>query len=138
VGGREFGDPRFTDAASRAKHDEELSALLEVAFASHPAAEWFTALDGAGVPCEVADADFPVDLFDDSDLAARRWVVSYPHPVVGHLQQAGHLVELSATPGLIERPAPIVGQHTRQLLVEHGYGSDEIDALLDAGVVAQA
>ena len=53
-------------------------------------------------------------------------------------QQAGHLVELSATPGLIEWPAPIVGQHTRELLAENGYHSDEIDALLDAGVVAQA
>jgi crotonobetainyl-CoA:carnitine CoA-transferase CaiB-like acyl-CoA transferase len=138
VGANVLGDPRFTDAASRAKHDEELGALLEAAFASRPAAEWFTALDGAGVPCEIADAEFPVDLFDDPDFAARRWIVSYPHPAVGHLQQAGHLVELSATPGLIERPAPIVGQHTRELLVEHGYHSDEIDALLDAGVVAQA
>ena len=101
-------------------------------------AKWFTALDGSGVPCEIADAEFPVELFGDPNLAARRWVVSYPHPAVGHLQQAGHLVELSATPGRIERPAPIVGQHTRELLVEHGYHSDEIDALLDAGVVAQA
>jgi len=83
------------------------------------------------------DADLPVDLFDDPDLAVRRWIVSY-RPAAGHLHQAGHLAELSATPGLIERPAPIVGQHRRQLLAEHGCHSEKVAALLDAGVVAHA
>jgi crotonobetainyl-CoA:carnitine CoA-transferase CaiB-like acyl-CoA transferase len=57
---------------------------------------------------------------------------------VGHLEQVGHLVELSATPGLIQGPAPIVGQHTRAVLTEHGFSEADIDGLLAAGAVAQA
>ena len=131
-------DARFATAASRVKHDDELAARLAAVFATRPAAAWFAALDAAGVPCEIENADFPVELFDDPDLRTRGWVASYPHPAVGWVEQAGHLVELSATPGRIERPAPLVGQHTRELLLAHGVAVDEIDALLAAGVAFQA
>jgi crotonobetainyl-CoA:carnitine CoA-transferase CaiB-like acyl-CoA transferase len=131
-------DRRFATPESRVKHDDELAARLAAVFATQPTSAWFAALDAAGVPCEVENADFPVELFDDPDLKTRGWVASYPHPAVGWLEQAGHLVELSATPGRIERPAPLVGQHTRELLLEHGFPVDAIDALLAAGVAFQA
>jgi crotonobetainyl-CoA:carnitine CoA-transferase CaiB-like acyl-CoA transferase len=130
-------DPRFATAASRQKHDGELAAALAAAFATRPASTWFAALDAAGVPCEIENADFPVELFDDPVLRDRAWIVSYPHPGVGWLEQAGHLVELSDTPGLIERPAPMVGQHTREVLLEHGVRAPDIDALLEASVALE-
>jgi crotonobetainyl-CoA:carnitine CoA-transferase CaiB-like acyl-CoA transferase len=130
-------DPRFATAASRQKHDGELAAALAAAFATRAASTWFAALDAAGVPCEIENADFPVELFDDPVLRDRAWIVSYPHPGVGWLEQAGHLVELSDTPGLIERPAPMVGQHTREVLLEHGVRAPDIDALLEASVALE-
>jgi crotonobetainyl-CoA:carnitine CoA-transferase CaiB-like acyl-CoA transferase len=134
----ELTDVRFADAAARSKHDDDLAAVLTRAFARRPAAEWCAALDAAGVPCEFEDPDFPVGLFDDPELIARGLVASYPHPALGHLEQAGHLVELSATPGRIERPAPVVGEHSRELLAEYGYQQPEIDELIASGVVAVA
>jgi crotonobetainyl-CoA:carnitine CoA-transferase CaiB-like acyl-CoA transferase len=131
-------DARFADAAARSKHDDDLAKVLTRAFATRTAAAWFFALDGGGVPCELEDADFPVRLFDDPELIARGLVASYRHPSLGHLEQAGHLVELSGTPGLIERPAPIVGQHSGELLLEYGYTQPEIDDLIETGVVAVA
>ena len=134
----DLADARFADGAGRVKYDEELAAVLAAAFTTRAAADWFVVLADAGVPCEVADAEFPVALFDDPDLVERGWVVSYPHPTVGQLEQVGHLVELSATPGLIQGPAPIVGQHTRAILTEHGFSEADIDGLVAAGAVAQA
>src|SRR5262249_40047537 len=132
----ELLDAQFADAAGRSEHDDDLAKVLSRSFASRPAAEWCAALDTAGVPCELEDADFPVRLFDDPELIARGVVASYPHPTLGHLEQAGHLVELSATPGRIERPAPMVGEHSRELLAEYGYQQQEIDDLIASGVVA--
>ncbi len=138
LGDAQLGEARFATAASRTKHDEELAGCLALVFASRAAAAWFAVLDSAGVPCEIEDADFPVELFDDPELVARGWVVSYAHPGVRWLEQAGHLVDLSATPGVVQRPAPMVGQHTRALLAEHGFTAAEIDELLASAVVAQA
>jgi crotonobetainyl-CoA:carnitine CoA-transferase CaiB-like acyl-CoA transferase len=135
---RELLDARFADAARRSEHDDDLAKVLSRAFAGRPAAAWCAALDAAGVPCEFEDPDFPVRLFDDPELIARGVVASYPHPSLGHLEQAGHLVELSATPGRIERPAPMVGEHSRELLAEYGYQQQEIDEMIASGVVAVA
>jgi crotonobetainyl-CoA:carnitine CoA-transferase CaiB-like acyl-CoA transferase len=134
VGAAELGDLRFTDAASRARHDEELGARCSRPhFASRSAVPSST-----GRACRAKwPTPIPVDLFDDPDLVARGWTVSYPHP-------ARRAPSAGPPPrGAVGDPRPHrsaatdVGQHTRELLAEHGYQSEEIDELLDAGVVAQ-
>jgi crotonobetainyl-CoA:carnitine CoA-transferase CaiB-like acyl-CoA transferase len=47
-------------------------------------------------------------------------------------------VHFSATPTSVTRPAPLLGQHTREVLAENGYGDSEIDALIAEGVVEAA
>jgi crotonobetainyl-CoA:carnitine CoA-transferase CaiB-like acyl-CoA transferase len=63
--------------------------------------------------------------------------VGYDHPHVGFLEQVGHLIECSHTPGRIRAPAPMVGQPTREILRELKYEGDEIANLLEEGVVAE-
>ena len=56
-------------------------------------------------------------------------VVELDHPVAGRPRALGVPVKFSATPGAVRRPAPTFGQHTREVLREHGFADAEIEAL---------
>jgi len=108
---------------------------LEPFFGTRTAAEWFVTLDAAGVPCEVSDGDYVLGVFDDPELRARGWITSQQHPVIGQLDTLGLLVDLSETPGVVQRGPFMVGQHTRDIMRELGYSDEEIAQLADDGVL---
>jgi crotonobetainyl-CoA:carnitine CoA-transferase CaiB-like acyl-CoA transferase len=73
----------------------------------------------------------------DSDLVREReMVVELEQPGLGTVRQLGVPVKLSRTPGVVERPAPALGEHTEEVLHEAGFGSEEIAALVGSGAVA--
>nr|WP_192384736.1 CoA transferase [Mesorhizobium silamurunense] len=61
-------------------------------------------------------------------------ITSYKHPTAGEVKVVAPTVKLSETPAAIERPAPLVGEHTREILAEYGYGAAEIDDVLTRGI----
>ncbi len=126
----------LTTAAARARNDASLAAVLEARFRERSAAEWFRMLDEAGVPCEICDPGFALRLHDEPQFAERQWVVSYPHPFVGRLDQIGLPFELSETPGRVQGPPLVVGQHSRDILLELGYSPQQIDELCTDCVLA--
>ena len=77
-------------------------------------------------------------MFDDPELIERGWVVHYEQGKVGRLDQAGCLVDLSDTPGRVAGPPLVVGDSSREVLHEVGYGDDAIDDLVTAGVVVES
>jgi crotonobetainyl-CoA:carnitine CoA-transferase CaiB-like acyl-CoA transferase len=103
------------------------AAELEQRFRTKSAAAWFAALDAVGVPVEVCDPEFALRLHDDAESAKRRLTISYQHPFVGRLDQIGLVYGLSETPGRIQGPPLVVGQHTRELLRELGYTDAQVD-----------
>jgi crotonobetainyl-CoA:carnitine CoA-transferase CaiB-like acyl-CoA transferase len=129
------GDERFATAESRAQHDRPLSAILESAFMTRAAAQWFELLDARGVPCEISSPTFSQQLFDDPDFKRKGWTVSYPHRHVGRLEETGVLCDLSETPGRIAGPAVLCGENSRDILAELGYSAVEIDELCAGKVV---
>ena len=129
------GDERFATAESRAQHDRPLSAILESAFMTRAAAQWFELLDARGVPCEISSPTFSQQLFDDPDFKRKGWTVSYPHRHVGRLEETGVLCDLSETPGRIAGPAALCGENSRDILAELGYSAVEIDELCAGKVV---
>jgi crotonobetainyl-CoA:carnitine CoA-transferase CaiB-like acyl-CoA transferase len=69
---------------------------------------------------------------------ARDMVVDLDHPDAGRTRALGCPVHFSKTPARIDRPAPRLGEHTREVLREHGYDDAAIDTLVADGVVATA
>jgi crotonobetainyl-CoA:carnitine CoA-transferase CaiB-like acyl-CoA transferase len=109
--------------------DEKLAQRLEQMFRERPATEWFELLDAAGVPCEVCDPNFALQLHDDPEMVDRGWVVSYRHPFVGKLDQIGVPYDFSETAARVQGPPLVVGQHSRDILRELGYSPAQIDEL---------
>ncbi len=73
----------------------------------------------------------------ESELVREReMVVELDQPEIGRVRLLGVPVKLSRTPGEPDRPAPALGEHTREVLAETGYEEGEIDALLSSGAAA--
>jgi crotonobetainyl-CoA:carnitine CoA-transferase CaiB-like acyl-CoA transferase len=128
-------DERFCDAGRRQASDAALGALLEGVLRSLPASEWFRLLDGTGVPCEIANPSFGREIFLDPIMRELGLIVEHQHPKLGRFEQFGNTIDFSVTPGVVQGPPPIVGQHTREILDQHDFPLEEIDELLASEVV---
>ena len=126
-------DPRFATNAARMQNIGELSALMEVVLASRTKAEWIAAFDAAGVP--VGPVHNLGEALTHPQTLARGMIVDLVHPEAGATQALGCPVHFSATPSRVDRPAPRLGEHTREVLRETGYSDAEVDALADEGIV---
>jgi crotonobetainyl-CoA:carnitine CoA-transferase CaiB-like acyl-CoA transferase len=126
-------DPRFADNAARIAHLDELSAALTVVFRTRKTAEWLERLEAAKVPAgPVLDI---AEMHADPQALAREMVVEAPHTRLGPVKTLGLPVKFSETPGGIATGAPLYGEHSREVLAEHGLSEAEIAALIDSGAV---
>jgi len=129
-------DPRFKDNAGRMGNLPALVEALTVHFKKRTTAEWLDLLEKAGIPAG------PVlsirEMHAHPQTIAREMVPELEHPVAGKVQTIGLPVKFSKTPGKVAAPAPLHGQHTREVLAELGYGEAEIDSLIAERAVGTA
>jgi crotonobetainyl-CoA:carnitine CoA-transferase CaiB-like acyl-CoA transferase len=129
-------DARFVTNADRMAHLDELSQELGRRFRTRPAAYWLGKLEQAGLPCgPVYDM---LQALAHAQTFARQMVVEVEHAAEGRVKALGLPVKFSDTPGKVRTGAPLYGQHTREVLREHGFTEDEISALQSEGAVIAA
>ena len=127
-------DARFRANGDRMKNLPELTALMNERLRARPARDWIAALEAQGVPCGPIHSI--ADMVADPQTAAREMVVELEHARAGRTRALGLPIKLSATPGGVNRPAPLLGEHTREVLGEFGFSPAEIDALYGCGAAA--
>jgi len=128
-------DPRFADNKLRMANLEALVDELTLRFKRKPSAAWLEALDAVGVPA--GPVKTIEQMLADPQVHARDMVVDLTHPRAGETQAIGCPIKFSVTPSRVTRPAPMLGQHTSEVLGEFGFGADEIRELIAAGAAVQ-
>ncbi len=128
-------DARFKTNSDRMAHLGELAALMNGVLRTRTRAEWQAAFDAAGVPA--GPVHTVGEALNHPQTLARGMVVELQHPQAGPTRAIGCPIHFSETPAQTERPAPLLGQHTRELLRESGLGDADIDALIAQGVVGE-
>ncbi len=129
-------DPRFATNSARMANLDALVALMDAVLVARTKDEWLRAFDAAGVP--VGPVHSLGEALTHPQTLARGMVLDLVHPEAGATRALGCPLHFSATPTRVDRPAPLLGEHTREVLREFGYSDPEIDALISEGVVAVA
>lgn len=128
-------DERFATNRDRMTHLEELVELMNAVLRTRTRAQWQAAFDAAGVPAG------PVHTIGEAlshpQTIARGMVVELDHPQAGATKAVGCPIHFSASPNRNSTPAPLLGQHTREVLHEFDVSEAEIDALVAEGVIAE-
>jgi crotonobetainyl-CoA:carnitine CoA-transferase CaiB-like acyl-CoA transferase len=135
--GREdmIDDPRFRTNTDRVRNIDECDGAVAAFIAARTLDDNMAIFQAAEV---TASPVYEIDqLIDDEHIQARGVLVEAPDDEMGSVLMHNVIPRLSATPGRIRRPAPTLGQHTREMLVAIGYSADQIAALATDGVITE-
>ena len=128
-------DARFHDNTARMANLPALVEAINGVMVTRDRADWMAAFEAAGVPAG------PVHSIGEAlshpQALARDMVVELDHPVAGKTRAIGAPIKFSDTPCSVTRHAPSLGEHTREVLAEHGYTEAQIDALIAGGAALQ-
>jgi CoA:oxalate CoA-transferase len=109
-------DERFNDNGKRTANVKVLTPILNAIFIKKTIVEWLEVLEKAELPC--APINTIDKIINDPQIKAREMMVELDHPIAGHQKMAGVPVKMSKTPGKVEFHAPLLGQHTAEILEE--------------------
>src|SRR5438552_794179 len=129
-------DARFRTNADRMANLDALSAELSKRFRTQPTKVWLEKLEQAGLPCgPVHDM---LQALADPQTLAREMLIEVEHARLGRVKTLGLPVKFSGTPGKVGTGAPVYGQHTHEVLREHGFTDQEISTLESNGAAVAA
>jgi len=126
-------DERFRDRKSRIEHYDVLSDELQAIFRKGRREDWLRALIAKDVPAApISTLD---EVFADPQVKQYGFPIDIEHPTMGAVKLVGNAVDMSRTPPRIDRPPPVLGEQTEEILRQIGYESSQIDSLRVKGIV---
>jgi crotonobetainyl-CoA:carnitine CoA-transferase CaiB-like acyl-CoA transferase len=126
--------PQYVDNANRVRNQAALATLIESVTSARTCNDWLAVFDEAGIPCGPIN-DY-ARVLNDPQIRARDMVVAIDHPTLGAQRALGSPIKMSGTPANAARRAPLLGEHTDEILVETGFSREEIVALRRDDVVS--
>jgi crotonobetainyl-CoA:carnitine CoA-transferase CaiB-like acyl-CoA transferase len=129
-------DPRFSTPAARAANRQERLECVEQALGGRDTATIIAALEANDVPCAPVLKRRAV--IDHPQVVNNEIVHTIDHQQLGEVRQARAAARFEDTPSHIPREAPLLGEHSRQVLLEMGISESECDALVSAGALHDA
>lgn len=123
-------DPRFRTAQDRVVNVAERLAMTAAVLATRSSADWLERLDREGVPCAPVLERHQV--FEHEQVKINGTIEEYDHPVAGRIRQPRPAARFDKTPAGMTRPAPVLGEHSREIVAELGFDADALGA---AGII---
>jgi crotonobetainyl-CoA:carnitine CoA-transferase CaiB-like acyl-CoA transferase len=127
-------DARFRDLGTRIANASVLEPMIREEFAKWPTAEILARMAAESLPC--APVHSLADVIDDPQVRHNELLVEREHPTAGVIRQPRPPARFDRTPAAPGRLAPLLGEHTDEILAELGLDADARRALRQAGVVA--
>src|SRR5689334_15921938 len=124
----------FATNAARVANRGLLADAIEAITRQQPRAHWLAVFEANDIPCGPIN-DY-AQVFADPQVQAREMMVETDHPTLGRTRTLGSPIKMSSTPPDVTRRAPLLGEHTDEILGAAGYSDVEIAALRAAGAVA--
>lgn len=129
-------DPRFTRNAERVVNREAIIEILSAHFLQGRAEEWIGRVHPRGVP--IGAINSIAQALDEPQVKARNMLVTIPHPLKPDFVTVGSPIKLSGTPVEYLRPAPMLGEHTDEVLKRRlGLDDERLAQLKASGVIEQ-
>ena len=129
-----INDPRFRTNPLRTKNKKELIPVLDVEMAKKTRQEWSAIFDTAALP--YSPINNMKEICEDPHIKYRGMLVEVDQPRAGRMKIAGSPIHLSETPGKVYAPAPLLGEHSEEVLKNIiGYSQEEIDKLKEKGII---
>ena len=126
-------NPDYAINGDRVRNRDVLVPLLQEFFLSRTVADWVEDLLKVSVPCgPINDLS---DVFSDPQLLHRQMYQEMAHPTLGSIKQTGIPIKFSRTPGSLDRPPPLLGEHNQSILKELGYSDADILGFSEASVI---
>src|SRR5205823_3620882 len=133
--GELIDDPRYRTNAERVKHAADLDAVIGAFVAERTQAENVAFFEKAEVTIgPIYDVS---QIVEDPHFIEREIVADYPDEEMGAFPMHHVVPRLSGTPGSIRAPAPRLGQHNRELLLELGFDEKKYNQLVNGGIIAE-
>ena len=125
--------PEFATNGVRVENRATLVPLLQEYFLTRAADDWVADLQQHNVPA--GPINDLADVFSDPQVLHREMLLEMHHPTLGAIKQTGLPIKFSLTPGGLDRPPPLLGEHNGQILKDLGYSDPQIAEMAEKSVI---